>query len=418
MNRESVIDLLRGLGGAFQHRVRAALTLLGIVIGTGSIVLLASVVRGGEAYLVHASQEAEDSDVVEVYGQEPPAAQQDKTTRPLSRGDGEALAKAIPLALVSPESSFDTFATREGRRKRVAIVSANASTLSLYRLRLAMGRALDDADQRGGARVCVIGSEVHDELLRKVAVGARAAPSEIMIEGHLFQVVGVLANKPMIGNTDSTYMWNRKVLVPEATYDAIRSPDHSVDRIYVRSASTAPTHDKRDRALAARTTTRGVILRRHFGVANFTLSKDQSGGTEALVLMVIQILLIGSGGLALLASGINIMNVMLVTVSERKKEIGLRRAIGATSRAIMTQFLLEAAALSFVGALLGVAVGSLAAWGAATLARAGIGFWELTIPTWSLVVGVLLAVVTGLVFGLAPAWRASRISPIEALRAD
>jgi len=413
----SLFELLETLRGAFAHRVRAALTLLGIVIGTGSIVLLASLVHGGESYLVHASQEAEDSDVVEVHSDEPPPEQRTRTSRALSRADANALAESPPLggAMVAAESSFDTLALDQGRRKRVAVVSAGASTLALYRLRVAVGRALDDDDRAAARRVCVVGHEVHEELLRSAALGsgdAEGAPLHLEIDGHLFTVVGVLAKKPMLGSTDSTYLWDRKVLVPETTYDALYASSHEVSHIYVRGVAQGQGRK------IARATTRGVLLRRHLGVLNFALAKDQSGGTEELILMVIQVLLVGAGALALLASGINIMNVMLVTVSERRREIGLRRAIGATPRSILLQFLLEAAALSLAGALVGAVAGVALAWATALLARSALGTWELSIPTWSLILGVGLAVATGLVFGLFPAWRAARVSPIEALRAE
>lgn len=401
----STLDLLRSVGGAFAHRVRAALTLLGIVIGTGSIVLLASLIHGGKSYLLHANHEASGSDVVEVHPEDPPPEQQWRTTRPLSRGDGASLAQAAPPGgMVAPEASRDTYALYEGRRKRVAIVSASRSTLDLYRLRVAAGRALDPDDRTNASRVCVVGHEVHEELLRSAPLPASAAPLRIAIDGHLFSVVGVLAKKPMIGSTDSTYTWDRKVLVPETTYDALVSPSHEVTRIYARGPSRA--------------TITGLILRRHFGVMNFALGKDESGGTETLILTVIQVLLVGAGGLALLASGINIMNVMLVTVSERRREIGLRRAIGATPRSILVQFLLEATALSLVGALVGVAAGVLVSLATAELARSAIGHWELAIPPWSVALGVGLALVSGLAFGILPAWRAARIAPIDALRAE
>src|SRR5262249_49767735 len=155
--------------------------------------------------------------------------------------------------------------------------------------------------------------------------------------------------------TDSTYLWDRKVLIPATTYDAIYSPSHEADRIYVRAAH-APLQK------APRATVRAVLLRRHLGVMNFTLGEDQSGGMERRILNVIEVLLLGTGVLALLASGINIMNVMLVTVSERRREIGLRRAIGATPRSILVQFLLEAAALSLIGAFIGILSGILLSW--------------------------------------------------------
>src|SRR5262249_52165581 len=163
-----------------------------------------------------------------------------------------------------------------------------------------------------------------------------------------------------------------------------------VKRIYARKSPQAKT------AQATRATLSSVILERHLGVQNFELSKDESGGMGALILKIIRALLLSTGVLALVASGINIMNVMLVTVTERTREIGLRRAIGATPKSILIQFLLEAATLSFVGALIGVVVGVGTAWLVATGARAGIGEWTFLVPTWSLVLGVALAMVTAL----------------------
>lgn len=381
------------------HRV--FLTIVGIVIGASAIVLIASLVHGGRTFLVHANQEVSGDDVIEVHPEDPPPKDQAKTTRPLSRADVGALEGALPSASIAPESTRDTFAFRGAKRKRVAIVSASPNTLTLYRLKLARGRALEREDH--GRRVCVIGHEVAEELLKEGGLG-----EHLVIDGRAFVIVGVLADKPMVGSTDSTYLWNRKVLVPEATYDAIYAPSHEVSRIYVRSTQRA----------RARTTTTGILLARHLQVTNFALGKDQSGGTEETVLRVIQVLLVGAGGLALFASGVNVMNVMLVTVSERRREIGLRRAIGATPRDILGRFLLEAAALSTTGGAIGVAIGAALAWAIALLARRGLGHWELAIAPWSIALGLGLAVGVGVAFGVWPAWRASKTSPLEALRAE
>ena len=409
--RMRLSDRLRAVSGAFAHRVRASLTVLGVIIGTSSIVLLASLLHGGEHTLIETSQEAGNDDVIEVHGEDPPAAQRDKTTRPLSRADAEALGRDVTLtgAKVEAESSFDAWARYEGRRKRVAIVSSGPATMTLYRLKMAHGRSLDDDDRRAGRRVCVIGHEVSEELLRSAPTG----PLRLEINGELFSVVGVLAEKPMLGSTTSTYRWDRKVMIPSTTYDALYAPAHDVQRIYVRPvgfhvATRAP----------ARASVQRVLYARHLGVTNFALEKDESGGTEKLILMVIQVLLLGTGVLAVLASGINIMNVMLVTVSERTREIGLRRALGASQRSILMQFLLEATALSVVGAMVGVVFGVALSWATALLARSAIGAWDFAIPSWSLLLGLGLALVTGLGFGLLPAWRAAHVAPIDALRSE
>jgi len=391
-----IVDAFRT---AFAQRARALLTILGIVIGSGSIVLLASLLHGGRSYLVHADQEAGDDDILEVDVEEPPPEQRDKPTRALSRADARALGGDVEAT-----SSHDVFAHYAGRKKRVAIVSAGPGTLSLYRLKLRQGRGLDDDDRRSGRRVCVIGNEIYEELVR----GAPLATLHLTIDGHTFDVVGVLEKKPMIGNTDSTYLWDRKVLVAETTYDALYSPSHEVDALFVRRPG-----DK----LRARRAVELVLLGRHFGVRNFALAKDRSGGMEELILSVIEILLLGSGLLALVASGINIMNVMLVTVSERTREIGLLRAIGARPRRILLQFLLEAVVLSGLGGFVGVLAGAFAGAAVTLGARAVLGYWVYSVPPWSVLLGFGLAALVGIVFGLAPAVRAARVAPIDALRA-
>lgn len=403
-------DLLRSMGAAFEHRLRAALTVLGVGIGAGSIVLLASLLHGGERALVMADQEAAGDDVVEVHREDPAPRLRHRTARPLSRDDAAALASAETLkrGLVAAESSFDVWARLEGRRKRVAIVSESASTFALYRLSVARGRRLDEDDRRGGRRVCVVGDEVYSELARSAPLGGL----RLEVEGELFAVVGVLAPKTSLDSTDGTSLWSRKVLIPSTTYDALYAPSHAVDRIYVRDPGLTTTARATLRAFV-----RALFLRRHHGLENFELAKDQSGGKEKLVLGSIQVLLLGTGFLALLAAGINIMNVMLVTVRERAREIGLRRALGATRACVLQQFLFEAAALSVVGGAAGLAGGATLALLLAALFRASLGHWDFVIPPWSLAIGLSLALLTGLVFGALPAWRAARLAPIDALRA-
>jgi len=405
------LDLLRSLGGAFAHRLRAFLTLLGIMIGTGSIVLLASLIVGGKTLLIEQNQRVSDDDVIAIETKETPPNQRAKTQRPLTRSDAKELDETAALgdALVASEKSSYEEAHVGERKQFVSIVSCSDATLELYRLRIEVGRGLDDEDRKNGNRVAVVGHHLYEDL-----IGSKPLDGSVRIRvgEQLFTVVGALANKPSQGNKDSTWQWNNKVLLPETTFDAVYSPDHQVKRIYVRGPSS------REGRTAARATVQSVLLRRHFGVLNFMLHEDKSGGNEELILTVIQVLLVGTGVLALLASGINIMNVMLVSVSERRREIGLRRAIGATPGSIMLQFLLEAGALSLTGGVLGVGGGIGVSWLVALGARASIGRWNFTLPPWSIALGLALAVVTGIVFGIAPAWRAAKVSPIDALRGE
>jgi putative ABC transport system permease protein len=407
-------DLFATMRFALAHRARAALTLLGIVIGTSSIVLLAGLLRGGEEALTAANQEASDADLIEVHRDDVSSADLKKTRRELSRADSEALGAAAVLdgAATIAEASHPTRALLGAKKKRITLVGARPESKALYRIDIDKGRFLDADDEAERRRVCVVGREVYTELLEGRPELDGVALS---IDGRLFSVVGALKAKPMLGATDGTNIWNRKVLIPETTYDAIFAPSHDVDRVFVRRRNAGPL------SLATpMTTLRSLVdravLRRHLGVHNFKLDDEKDKGTAKLILTIIKMLLFTSGLLALLVGGINIMNVMLVTVTERTREIGIRRAVGATPGLILAQFLLEAGFISLLGGMIGVAAGVAVSWAGAVALRALVGAWPLYVEPWSIALGLALSLATGIAFGLYPAWRAARLDPIEALR--
>ncbi|WP_437681753.1 ABC transporter permease [Sorangium sp. So ce131] len=416
-------DLLRSARFVAEGRARALLTLLGIVIGTGSIVLLASLLRGGEAALVRASQDVVDADLIEVRRAEVNVKDRKRTRRELSREDARALAASPVLAGGLSESARRTEAHAGGRKARIRLVSSAPAALSLYGLEVSLGRFLAEADLSERRRVCVVGHDVWKELFGGRAALHAAAPSpgggpaeagapHVIVDGHAWTVIGVLADHPTLLSTDSTYVWNRKVLVPETTYDAIFSPSHEVDRVYVRRSSAVRTPIETLKTMIERT-----LLRRHLGVGNFEL-EDEEAAQEELILGVIKLLVLSTGLIALVVGGINIMNIMLVTVTERTREIGIRRAIGASPRAILAQFLVQAAAVSLLGGALGVLAGLGLAWIVAALLTEFVGRWAFHVELWSIALGLGLSAVIGVVFGFYPAWRAARINPIEALRAE
>lgn len=396
------------------NRARSALTLLGIMIGAGSIVLLAGLLRGGEEALVRTSQRANEADMIQVRRDDPPPKQLRKTRRELNRADAQELdeTRLLDGARVASENTREVRGFFEGRKKRLRLVASAPDAIPMYRLELQSGRFLNADDLKERRRVVVVGQEIWRELLE---ARPKIDDVQITVDGHVWSVVGVLKNKPMLGGGgDGTWMWNRKALVPQTTFDAIYAPNHDTQRLFVRLGGTGPLAE---RIALVEGVVKNTLLRRHYGVQNFKVEGEEShANQERLILNVIKMLLLGTGLLSLFVGGINIMNIMLVTVTERTREIGVRRAVGATPGAILTQFLLEASLIALVGGVIGVLGGVFLTWAAAMLLDRALGGWNLHIELWAIGLGLTLSLVTGIVFGMFPAWRASRLDPVEALR--
>jgi putative ABC transport system permease protein len=162
---------------------------------------------------------------------------------------------------------------------------------------------------------------------------------------------------------------------------------------------------------------RSVLLLRHDDVEDFSIrSQDQLVRNVEMIIFTFRVILGGTATLALLVGGIGIMNIMLVTVVERTSEIGLRMAVGASRRAIMTQFLIESVALSLVGGVIGIILGTLIGSGFGWLANRAIDGWNAVIMRGSIFLGFCFALMVGVAFGLYPAYKASRLDPAAALR--
>jgi len=409
------LDQLRDVLQALrQHKARSLLTLLGMIIGAGSVVLLSGLLQGGQEALDRTNQFIDESDVIEVETADAPPTQRGRTQRPLDTGD-QKLIDAAPTATTGAEGElflWSKYAYRGSERKRVMVLGASTQALDLYRVRLEHGRFLDDDDQLRRTRTAVIGYEIWQELFggRKDLTGA-----SLRIAGVRWEVVGVLAHKAPLVAGPGTWMWDRRVVVPATTFQAVLRHSRRVDSIYIRvlpTLSELATQMERARAFI-----RSAILQRHYGVENFRVDQDKGQKQQAeIIFTVINVLMLCTAALSLFVGGINIMNIMLVTVTERTREIGIRRALGATRNNILGQFLLEAALLSGLGGLTGVLAGSGLLFVASKLLATWLGSWTPYYPTWAIVAGLSSSTLTGLVFGLYPAWRAARMDPVVALR--
>jgi putative ABC transport system permease protein len=405
-------DFRRALGSLASAPLRALLTLLGVVMSTSSFVLLVALVRGGEARLAAAEQQANERDQVVVRSAAPPPGSEHRTRRDLSRADARVLSESRSLggAVVAAEQRKEGLARVAGRSKRVSVVSATPNALALYRLELARGRFLDDWDLTEQRRTCVVG----DEVWRELHGTSTDLSIELEINGVLWSVVGVLRDKSSLGSSDSTNVWNRKVLVPETSFDGAYNPRHASQQLIVRPT---PAQGEASLEMLERIT-QSTLLRLHGGLQNFALAPKQGREQGELIFRIVELLLVSTALVSLLVGGINVMNVMLVTVTERTREIGIRRAVGASPRAIRRQFLIEAVTLTSLGGLFGVALGAALAGLSALVLRRIVGQWSLYIEPWAILLGLGLSVGAGIVFGMYPARRASKLDVIEALRSE
>ena len=411
MNWRERLRALRALTG---QRLRTSLTLLGIIIGSGAIVLVAGLVHGAEVALVAANQSVSGSDLVTIRAKDLPPRERRRGRPELSRGDGAALADSAMgrNRLAHTESSQEVRAQNGAKKKSARIVSGTPGSIELFRLEMAEGRYIDEDDMHHARRVCVIGEEVWRDLFAEAKIGATTT---IRADNTVWSVVGVLAHKPLIGSTTGTNIWARKIIVPETTFDAVYPREHKVQRVVLLGERAG---EDRLPVELVRPAITELLLRRHQKALNFKLDDAKTRDMERMIVRVVGLLLVASGILTLGTGAINVANVMFVSVSERTREIGLRRALGETRRSILAQFLLEAATLGLLGGTIGVVAGGAAVGlGGFALMKVFPAFAARVEP-WSIVAGFGLSILAGLVAGLLPAMRAARLDPVVALRTE
>ncbi len=379
------------------HKMRSLLTMLGIIIGVGSVIVVVAIGQGGEEMLK--SQLTGPGNTIEVVYQpseeeiqsnpniflEPPFTQEDIR-----------LLQSIPEVeqVVTASSEFGNVRFRE-ETLEASITGVNEAYFHLNELNVEDGRAFTSADFLGGRRVALVGSSVEEELF-----GENSAVGEIIRIGvQPVEIVGVL-EKP----TGVFALGANEVYVPWNTWRTLYGKsDVSQVTLQAKDAESLQIAGEK----AADLLNRAHQTEDSYQVFNMEALAEGIGQITGIMTAII-----GSiAGISLLVGGIGVMNIMLVSVTERTREIGIRMAVGATRGQIMFQFLVEAMTLTLIGGIIGILLG----WGAASLVSLFAGWPSLV--SWYVVVGaVLFSMLIGVIFGLLPANKASRLDPIESLR--
>ncbi len=397
------------------NKLRAVLTMLGITIGVAAVITLLSVGQGVSRY-VAAQFEGLGTNLVFVF----PGQFRPGSGPPGRRAGGAVLTEADARALADPARVPDAARVVPLLRRTVMASAGNNSTSAPLRAvtpeyeaarnyQILSGRFLTPADMDERARVVVIGQTTLNHLF---APDEDALGATIRVNGFPFRIVGILDKKGAtpFGDEDDTLMVPFTTATSRLFSARTASGQISVSLILVQVGDPA-----RQDALISQIT--DVLRDRHNipyrGEDDFTvLSEQDLVSAFQQVTNVLTIFLGAIAGISLLVGGIGIMNIMLVTVTERTKEIGLRKAVGAKRAHVLTQFLVESVVLSLVGGFFGILVGAAGAWGI----QKAVPQLDTTVTVDSIALAVGFSVAVGLFFGIYPALRASALRPIEALR--
>ena len=383
--------------------LRSLLTMLGVIIGVAAVITTVSIGAGAQQQIAQRIQ-ALGTNLLIV---------QPARTRPgerfvgnpaavLKLEDAAALADAGgPIVAVAPEVRRDLQVIAGRESASMQVIGTTPSFPAVRGYQLARGRVFGEAETEFGRQVAVLGAETVAQLYGPLD----PLGDTVRIGGVEFEVVGILAAKGVAGaeNRDDI------VLVPVTTALQRLFGGRTIQRVYVAAAAA----DEMDAAALII----GATLRRQHRltsdkVDDFQLSNQQDLLEASTSVTATFTLLLGAvAAVSLLVGGIGIMNIMLVSVTERTREIGIRKAVGATSGAILSQFLVEALVLSLVGGLLGVGAGV----GSARVVSVLAG-WPTMVSVPAIVLAFSFAAGIGLGFGLYPASRAARMPPLEALR--
>jgi putative ABC transport system permease protein len=400
------------IAGLNANKSRSSLTILGIVIGITSIIIVMSLGEGARGLILGEIQSIGSRVIAVVPGREPtgPTDIIATLTDSLKQQDLDALqnktnvphaANVMPIVFGSETASW------QNNTYRPTILGATSLFAQIYNVSANEGRIFSDDESKSFADVVVIGSKVRDKLFG----GEPALGEKIRIKNHTFRVIGVIKSTGQL----SFLNFDEAVFVPYTTAQQYIFGIKYFNRLVVEADSDTTVTETASDVI--------TTLRNDHNITDptkddfFVQTQASALATVSTIINVLTLFLAAVAAVSLVVGGIGIMNIMLVSVTERTREIGLRKALGAKDGDILSQFLLEAVILTVIGGIVGIMLGGFISFTISlVLSNVYALNWKFVLPLTAVFLGLGVSSGIGLIFGIYPARQASRKSPIEALR--
>jgi putative ABC transport system permease protein len=400
--------------GLMSHKLRSTLTTLGVIFGVAAVIAMASIGEGAQREALKQIELMGATNIL-IDESRPEDGEQkiaslDKNPQGLTLKDANAVREIITDAvLVVPMNVKEVEVTAGSNKVKLNVVAASTDLFNLYNLKIKSGRRLNNSDEDTYKKVCVIGAAAQRELFPL----SDPLNRQIRIKDQIFTVVGVVSRRASGGGEIQGVELrdeNRDIYIPFKTFLQNNRPvngESELTRITVQLSDPSQLMDY-SRVI------RKIMQRRHNDINDYSIVVPEELLRQHQATQRIFNIVMGTiASISLLVGGIGIMNIMLASVLERTREIGIRRAVGAKQSDIARQFLTEAVLLSLSGGIIGVFAGVLLATSISIYAD-----WETAVSLWAIAVALGVSVTVGIVFGWLPARRAAKMDPITALRSD
>ncbi|WP_147535290.1 ABC transporter permease [Bacillus marasmi] len=396
----SLLDSMKiALSSILAHKLRSALTMLGIIIGVGSIITVVAIGQGGEAALK--SQFAGDGnntiEIVFTPNTEDPYALMAYEGPTFSQENLQQL-KSIPEIshVITTNSTFESLSMDE-KMSEAQIFGITSDYFAVNSIKMVEGRKLDELDFSQSNNVIMINQKTAEEFYE----GQKAVGQIFEIKGQPFEIIGVYKTADSLLNFGMS-----EILFPLTLWPVLYGTDE-IQSVTLQAKDANSLEVGGEKAVNLLNDSKSPDLKGEFEVFNLEEIQKSLSKVTNIMTMIIS----GIAGISLLVGGIGVMNIMLVSVTERTREIGIRKALGATRGKILLQFLIEAMMLTLLGGLIGIGIGVGGAYIVSTYAK-----WPPLVSPTVVIGGVLFSMVLGIVFGLIPANKAAKLNPIDALR--